>query len=157
VGKNVQVRVLHPLPHDAHGPPATDNANSIVLSIEFAGRRVLLPGDLEGPGLASLLQTTTAPYDVIMAPHHGSVHSQPPTFARWARPAFVIVCDQDPSAEGLLRAYAAQGARVCDTARYGALQVRITRSGRMSVRHWSSDGWSPNLSPQTTPARTPGK
>ena len=38
---------------DAAQNLASDNANSIVLLVEFQGRRILLPGDLESPGLIS--------------------------------------------------------------------------------------------------------
>jgi competence protein ComEC len=121
---------------------ASDNANSVALCVEFAGRRVLLPGDLEGAGLARLLQSAEGPFDVIMAPHHGSVHSDPAGVAGWAAPAWVIVSDQEPAAAELVRAYAAAGARIRDTARFGALQVRIDRAGGLSVHHWAGRAWS---------------
>ena len=43
-----EIEVLHP---PAQGVIGSDNANSIVLLIEHAGRRMLLTGDLEPPGL----------------------------------------------------------------------------------------------------------
>ena len=50
----VEIRVLHP---PFGRPHSDDNANSIVLSIEFAGRRILLTGDLDGHGQTTLLST----------------------------------------------------------------------------------------------------
>ena len=47
VGGGCLIDVLHP-PH--RGVLGSDNANSIVLAIEFDGHRLLLPGDLESPG-----------------------------------------------------------------------------------------------------------
>jgi competence protein ComEC len=45
-GPECSVEVLHPLRHGTLGP---DNANSIVLAIDYLGREILLPGDLESP------------------------------------------------------------------------------------------------------------
>ena len=47
-GNDTRLEVLHPPRKGVYG---SDNANSIVLFIEHAGRRVLLTGDLESPGL----------------------------------------------------------------------------------------------------------
>jgi len=41
------ITVLHPPRGSGKG---SDNANSLVLCVDFAGRRILLPGDLESPG-----------------------------------------------------------------------------------------------------------
>lgn len=70
----VSMQILHPPPAGVVGG---DNANSIVLAIEYEGRRVLLPGDLEGVGLRQLLARPNQHYDVVMAPHHGSIRSHP--------------------------------------------------------------------------------
>ena len=43
LGDDIQCRVLHPTANEKLSP---DNANSIVLMIEYAGRRILLTGDL---------------------------------------------------------------------------------------------------------------
>ena len=59
----VSLEVLHPPPGRPH---ADDNANSVVLLIEFAGRRILLTGDLEGAGQAALLRTPPRDVDVLM-------------------------------------------------------------------------------------------
>ena len=50
--------MLHP---PRKGVLGSDNANSIVLAIEFQGRRLLLTGDLESPGLDDVL--AEEPYD----------------------------------------------------------------------------------------------
>lgn len=68
-------RVLHPPPEGTGG---SDNANSIVLDLESHGRRILLTGDLETPGLERLLAGLPLDCDVLLAPHHGSTRSNPP-------------------------------------------------------------------------------
>lgn len=73
-GSGANIEVLHP---PRRGVLGSDNANSIVLKIEHAGRRVLLTGDLESPGLEDLLAEEPLDCDLILAPHHGSPRSHP--------------------------------------------------------------------------------
>lgn len=126
-----RIEVLHP---PAKGVLGSDNANSIVLLIEHAGRRLLLPGDLESPGLDDLLAEEPLDCDVIMAPHHGSVRSDPTGFALWSRPEFVVVSggrdlDERGAIESVKDSYRARGARVLHTAEDGAVRFEITASG----------------------------
>lgn len=74
-GDGCRIEVLHP---PRRGVLGSDNANSIVLDIEYQGRRVLLTGDLETPGLDDLLAEAPLDTDVLLAPHHGSAFSDPP-------------------------------------------------------------------------------
>ena len=76
-----QIEVLHP---PRRGVLGSDNANSIVLAVEYQGRRVLLTGDLESPGLDDLLAEEPLDCDVVLAPHHGSGFSDPPGTGRLA-------------------------------------------------------------------------
>jgi competence protein ComEC len=131
----VAIRVLHP-PRSAR--EASDNANSLVLQIEFAGRRVLLPGDLESPGLEQLLAQPGRTCDVLMAPHHGSQHSDPQAMSAWCRPRWVIVSNHLPAAPSLRDAYERHGAVVLDTATSGAVSIGIEADGRMWIRCWRS-------------------
>ena len=74
-GDGVRIEVLHP---PSTGVDGSDNANSVALAIAYAGRRILLTGDLEPPGLEALLNGAPLDCDVLMAPHHGSGGSDPP-------------------------------------------------------------------------------
>ncbi len=124
---NAVAEVLHP---SALGVVDTDNANSLVIGIEYAGRRLLLPGDLEGRGLEELL--LQEPYDcqVLLAPHHGSPRSDPPGLAAWCRPEWVVIS----SAPGVYSdsanlSYEEAGARVLSTAESGAVTFEISEAG----------------------------
>ena len=83
VSGGVEIEVLHPPAADVVG---SDNANSIVLEISCQGRNVLLPGDLETPGLEAVTAALPRGFGLMMAPHHGSVHRDPETFAMWLQP-----------------------------------------------------------------------
>ncbi len=75
IDRSVSLDVLHP-PHDFRSPH--DNPNSIILSLEYAGRRIVLTGDLELEGLERLLKTPPLHADVLLSPHHGSLKANPP-------------------------------------------------------------------------------
>ncbi|MCH8922835.1 MAG: ComEC/Rec2 family competence protein, partial [Planctomycetes bacterium] len=113
-----------------------DNANSIVLSVEYQGRRVLLPGDLEWPGLDALIADPPLDCDVLMVPHHGSPRSDPPGFAAWSTPEWVVVSGGDSrDAEVVRKVYTAQGAKLLHTDENGAVHFRI-EGGEVFVDSW---------------------
>jgi competence protein ComEC len=93
----VRFTVLHP----AAGwhPEASDNARSLVLDVGFAGRHLLLTGDLEQPGLTKLVGQAAPepPPDVMLAPHHGSKTANPSWLYSWARPRAVVVSQRMPT------------------------------------------------------------
>jgi competence protein ComEC len=127
-----RVRVLHP--RSAAVPAAaTDNESSLVVSVESAGRRVLLTGDLEGGALDRFVATGPGRCDVLVAPHHGSPASLPPVLARATTPRWVIVSGAaGPRFDEVRLAYATAAgadrpARVLRTE--GAIRLRLTAAG----------------------------
>ena len=82
------LKVLHP---PSQFESKFDNANSIVLEIDYAGHDLLLTGDLEKDGLAEVLSLGTDEFDVTMAPHHGSKYSSPKEFFDWAKADHVLI------------------------------------------------------------------
>ncbi|TWT33690.1 ComEC family competence protein [Posidoniimonas corsicana] len=128
-----RVEVLHPT---ALGVVDTDNANSLVIGMTHAGRRLLLPGDLEGRGMEALLAQEPYDCDVLLAPHHGSPRSDPPGLAAWCRPEHVVIS----SAAGVYpdlasESYQEQGATVLSTSADGAVTVVIDASGVQVTRY----------------------
>jgi competence protein ComEC len=120
-GRGGTIRVLHP---EVVGLGATDNADSIVLAVESAGRVLLLPGDLESPGLERVTAQPPLDVDVLLAPHHGSVRSDPPGFARWSRPEIVVFSGGHGRDLTVTNdAYHDCGARTLHTARDGAVTI----------------------------------
>lgn len=121
------------------GPPAGgtgggDNSDSIVLSLSHAGRRVLMTGDLEGPGLELLLRGPRLACDVLVAPHHGSLGSLPGSLASWAQPRLVLVsCSERRLDPESVRQYESAGAKVLATGEGGAIAVRLGPEGIKST------------------------
>lgn len=129
-----QLRILHPSQAFSEGPSlgASDNERSLVLSVRFRGRHLLFPGDLEGAGMQQLLQTPAQDADVVMAPHHGSLHQDPSPFFRWCTPQWVVVSSRqapDPN-------YPRGPHRLLSTWEHGAIQFEITAGSELRVKTW---------------------
>jgi competence protein ComEC len=119
--------VLHPGPLDIAGG---DNSRSVVLGIEHAGRRILLPGDLESPGLDALIADEPYDCDVLLAPHHGSRRSDPPGFADWSTPEWVVISgSQDLGIAEVTESYESRGAQVLNTSTAGCVSFELSDRG----------------------------
>ncbi len=124
--RQVELAVLHPTSSDRL---PTDNANSIVLEIQYAGRRILLTGDLERDGLEYVLRQPSRHIDVFLAPHHGRVAANPRRLAEWANPDWVIVSDGRQDSSEKLRDVFGPAAQVLSTQRSGAITFVIDKRG----------------------------
>ncbi|MCC6507836.1 MAG: ComEC/Rec2 family competence protein [Pirellulaceae bacterium] len=134
-----KVSVLHP-PGDWQDK--LDNANSLTLLIQYAGRSCLLPGDLEKGGLARLLAQPNIDCDVLMAPHHGSMTHDPLPIIQWCRPEWIVISGGPRSSRPQVRErYSPPGTRTLITHLHGAIQCRMKSDGGLSVWHWSEKGW----------------
>ena len=122
----VTLQVLHPA---GNGSTSDDNANSVVLLIEYAGRRVLLTGDLVGAGLEQVLAEPPQAIDVLLAPHHGSARANSPWFAEWAQPRWVVVSGSRDGRLSLLREVYGDRTRLLSTNSDGAITFEIDPAG----------------------------
>ena len=129
LGKDVQLSVLHPPATPM--PGTTDNARSVVLAVESAGRRLLLTGDLEGAGLLDLTRVPAPTIDAFLSPHHGGRSSNPIWLYDWARPGLVVSSQSPPmsGASDALSSVEARGVPVWRTWQRGAVRLRWTSTG----------------------------
>jgi competence protein ComEC len=119
----VSALVLHP---SRTGVIGSDNANSVTLAVEYRGRRLLLTGDLESPGLDDVMAELPYDCDVLLAPHHGSRHSDPPGLAAWSRPELVVISGAGGGeVEPVVATYLRTGAVVLETHRQGTVRVSL--------------------------------
>lgn len=138
--RDVRLRILHPL---ADARYESDNAASLVVAIEYRGRRVLLAGDLEADGLRELLSDPHEDTDVLLAPHHGGHTANPPELAEWATPETVVVsAGRRLNREHLLDVYGAK-CRVLNTEQSGAVTVRIDAGGAITISEFRKTEPSP--------------
>jgi competence protein ComEC len=130
----VHFRILHP----TRWLPYRGNDSSCVLSVTSAAGRVLLPGDISALVERRLAYLATPPFDLVLAPHHGSRSSSSQAFLDWARPRGILV------AAGYANRFAFPHEEVLD--RYRARQVPAASTGtcgamRFTLRY---DGrWEP--------------
>lgn len=122
----VSIEVLNPPPQGIVG---SDNANCIVMSVQYAGHGILLTGDIATPGIEMLMNEAPTPYDVVQAPHHGSSYSSPEKFASWSTPMFAVICGSKTDGLAARTVYEAHGAKVLNTADCGAITVTIDPGG----------------------------
>lgn len=133
-----RLSVLHP---PRRGVVGSDNANSVTLQVDHSGRRILLSGDLEPPGLDDLLACEPVDCDVALAPHHGSSRSAPDRFVAWCQPEWLVVSGAaNEGAAACATASSRPRRRVINTGRSGAVQVTID-AHRLRVQTWRSEPW----------------
>jgi competence protein ComEC len=121
---DVTIEVLHP---PREGVIGRDNANSVLLAIEYAGKRLLLPGDLESPGIEMVMADPPLDCDILLAPHHGSAGSDPPGFAAWSTPEWVVMSGRRPDrTTSAQQSYMQAGASVLHTALNGAVTCTMS-------------------------------
>lgn len=126
---DVSIDVLHP----AGSHEYADNGASIVLDIQYQGRRILLTGDLRDRGLSELLQMDPRPVDLLLSPHHGDPVSNTSELARWSTPRLVVAsARREFDTAHLQRVYGPESL-VFSTSRVGAVEVHITPDG--SITH----------------------
>ncbi len=134
---DVEIEVLHP---PRYGMAGRDNANSILLRVSYAGHSILLPGDLESPGMEAVLAEPPLDCDILLAPHHGSSNSDPPGFAAWCRPEWVVVSGRQIARDTLANvSYRSVGAQVLHTASDGAVRFTLSTRGIEVSTHRNSE------------------
>jgi len=116
----------------------SENDNSIVLELSFAGRRVLFPGDAEREAEARLVAAGLPRVDVLKVPHHGSRTSSSAALLAATRPSLAVASLGErnrfhfPHPEVVARYDAAQIPLYrtdCD----GAVTVTISPHGELAI------------------------
>ncbi len=136
---NSTIEVLHPA---ANWRGETDNAASLCLLLAYAGRLVLLTGDIERDGIELLAGRPPISCDVLMAPHHGSLSHDPEPLLAWCRPQNIIISGAQRSVrQEVIDKFARPGSDLAITFRDGAIQFRISENGNIEKYHWHPTGW----------------
>ncbi len=133
-----EISVLNP---PASGTGGNDNSDSILLLVEHAGKKILLPGDLESAGLDFLLHQSRIDCDLVMAAHHGSINSRPRDMMKWSTPNYVVISGGSQRVQdSVVEQFKSRGRSVFRTDRDGA--IRYTTDGTHSeVMHWDETRW----------------
>jgi len=109
------------------------NADSCVLLVETAGKRILLAGDITSAAELELLAARSVPrkVDILVAAHHGSVTSSSQSFVDKVKPSHTIFTTKranrfnHPSSL-IVNRFKTVGSILWDTARDGAVTFKLT-------------------------------
>ncbi len=123
-------------------PGLGTNDASLVIRLEYAGRRILFSGDIGEEGEAELLERRVAGIevacDVLKMPHHGSRHASGEAFLEAASPSLAVASAGRYNRFGLpnpaaLARYARRGIKVLRTDLDGAVGIVVDNSGVIST------------------------
>lgn len=130
---DVEVTVLWPpATMDANAP--SQNNDSVVLSLRFGERTILLTGDIEkGAETAMIRARQNLHADVVKVPHHGSKTSSTENFVDATKPGVAVISVGRTSMFGhphkeVVARWLASGAEVLTTGRCGT--ITVTTDGR---------------------------
>ncbi len=131
VGRDLTVEVLWP-PEDL---PVSTPANdcSLVLRIGYAGRSILLCGDIEDEPQRRLIAQGNLKSDVLILPHHGAVGRHTMAFLTAVAPEIIIRSGGRRRVDGSRMFELLKDAAFFDTARDGAVRVTIGEDGRLTA------------------------
>jgi competence protein ComEC len=136
----VSIRVLAPLYDGRFGPDplASENDNSIVLRVEYAGRALLFAGDIETEAERALVARSLTPVDVLKVPHHGSRTSSTEELLDALHPHIAVAqlaIDNRyrfPHPDVVAR-YRERGVQLLRNDLAGAVRIRIDADGALTV------------------------
>jgi competence protein ComEC len=139
--ESLTVEILHP---GKSGVSGSDNANSMCLLFTCYGKKLLLPGDLEGAGTKRLLERHRTVIDVLMAPHHGSLSTDPAMLLAWCQPSVVAISGGTKARNPkILDAYSAPDRQVLITALNHAVRIAFSINDPIKVETWQHPNWIP--------------
>ena len=131
-----KLEVLHPDSRGVLDPISMENANSIVLDLQFGPNRALFSGDISGNGQADLIMDDyPTPVDVLQAPHHGAADCNTQAFIDWARPRNVVIPESAMNLQKkICLRYEQSGAKTFHTGRDGTVHFVFKNRTEMDKR-----------------------
>jgi competence protein ComEC len=126
---------FHPRLHE-------DNNRSVVSLISYGSVQLVLPGDLEKPGLQEMFKNnqTLSNVDWLMAPHHGRNSGEPLLCEKGMHPRFVVLSDYRDYPDAR-QAYGSGGTRVFSTSLDGAIEAEWNSDGTGRYRTYRAEQW----------------
>lgn len=130
-GKSIVVRTLWPITEEM-AQPLSENDRSEVFFIAYAGKTILLCGDIETYAQERILELyPNLKADVLILPHHGSTTNLSEKFVRTIAGEVVIASCAKSRIGNAYKPDAKQ--RVFYTGRDGAVEVKIKADGTLSA------------------------
>jgi competence protein ComEC len=130
IDNDVSIQIIHP----SNTIYESDNENSVVLLIEYHGKRILLPGDIEGKALNDLINKTEGNFDIFMTPHHGSLSANDPGTIAWASPSIAVSSGANERVNEKLKMQYGQKTQIYSTKKHGAISFTISPAGLVKIK-----------------------
>lgn len=129
------IKIYHPPRIPMSGADANNNnAGSVVFTIEHAGCRMILPGDLDTRRTAPFLEGEAVPCEAMMIPHHGGKSSMTEPLIEWTGAKHLIFSTgQFTYNKEKLDSFRDRGFEVHCTLEAGAIEILLEPDG-MKVR-----------------------
>ena len=114
-----------------------DNNRSLVVLIEYAGKIICLPGDIEYLSqrwLVDKLKDSNIAVDVLVLPHHGLLRTLDLDFPRAISPDCCIAsCSKSQTNRGV---YDSKNMKVYKTSECGAVTIKIKKNSTMEISNF---------------------
>jgi competence protein ComEC len=135
-----KIRVLWPIPDIQENNSISDNDKSVVTSIEYAGKRILICSDIEKFAQREILRLyPNLKADVLIMPHHGSAKTTEPSFVDKTGAAVTIASCSESSNEKGQVIRPRSGLKSHYTGKDGAVTVRINKLGVINTTAFTKE------------------
>jgi competence protein ComEC len=131
------IEILWPVEGDNYSEISSDNDKSLVLLMEFAGKKILLCSDIEQAAQKEILRLyPDLKAEVVVVPHHGSTATLEPGFLERLEPNILICsCGRDQyqsfSNSTALQNISSDANKAFFTCTNGATTIRIDKKGNI--------------------------
>jgi competence protein ComEC len=139
LGRGADLEILWP---PLRGPELSSNDSALVSQLRYAGRSILITGDIQDAAEAGLLKTPELLHaDVLIAPHHGSSESTTAGFVRAVDPTYIL-SSNDRTLTGKQKHFEllVGKSQLFRTNRCGAITVHISKDGEIRVETFLHPG-----------------
>ncbi len=136
---DTRINFLWPNEQTAGNEDLSDNDQSLVSSIDFAGVKILLCSDIENYGQIELLKLyPSLKADIVVVPHHGSPNTLEKDFLE-KLDANILICSCSRSQyERVDYAGTLKNKKLFFTSEDGAISVRIDKSGMITTATYTN-------------------
>lgn len=136
---SARIEILWPPPNP--GRPLEANDSSIVLRVAYAGRSVLLTGDIERQPQEFLIQNERMPADVLMLPHHGNIKPWTGRFLEAVQPRVLVRSSGRRDSHSPPQLHELTRQRIYgNTADVGQILIRIRADGQTVIEAAKAGG-----------------
>ena len=135
---------IWPIRQEASNQQLSDNDRSLVCLIEYGGRSVILPSDIEKFSQQEILKLyPNLKANVLVAPHHGSLSTNDPAFLSRLEPETIIYSCGQSQYERLVKTTASSDPnqtirQSLYTPKDGAITVKIDNNGQILISPYSA-------------------